>query len=218
MIEKSVFGKTKEGQDVLLFRIKNNCGMEISVINYGCTITSIIIPDKNGKPVDVCLGYDNISQYESNSGYLGAIVGRHANRIKNGEFKLNGKSFKLAVNDGKNHLHGGIKGFDKQVFDCKIENDKLIFTRISPDNEEGYPGDLQLKITYSLATERNTLTINYQAISNEDTVVNLTNHAYFNLSGHNGGSILEHYLQVNANSFTENDEGCHPTGKIGLVK
>lgn len=210
------FGVTKAGELVKKYALINGSGMGVSVLDYGCTVAEIRVPDKNNNPVDVCLGYDTIAEYETNDGFLGAVVGRHANRIQNGRFELNGKVYSLAVNDGPNHLHGGVRGFDKYVWDSEISGDSVIFTRLSPDGEEGYPGNLQLKVTYSL-TDDNTLDITYEAKSDADTVVNLTNHTYFNLGGHKSGTILDQELQLFADRFTENDAHCLPTGKISPV-
>lgn len=213
MITGSFFGTTRSGEKVTKYHLQNGSGMDVFVLDYGCTVAEIHVPDKNHRSADVCLGYDTIGEYEDNDGFLGAVIGRHANRIQNGSFELNGKTYTLAVNDGPNHLHGGLRGFDKYVWDSEIRGDQLIFTRLSPDGEEGYPGNLRLKVIYSL-TPDNTLRIAYVAESDADTVVNLTNHTYFNLNGHNKGNILNLTLQILADSFTENDANCLPTGNI----
>ena len=165
-----------------LISMKNE-QLEVVVSNYGCTIIKVIMADKNGHKDDVVLGYDDFTQYQTLDAYLGALVGRVANRIKAGQFSLNGQDYHLAVNNGPNHLHGGIKGFSYQVFDYTIEDEhtlKLLY--LSKDGEEGYPGDLDLTVIYTLKDD--TLTAHYQATSSADTLINITNHSYFNLSGH----------------------------------
>ncbi|MEG0853928.1 MAG: aldose epimerase family protein [Angelakisella sp.] len=206
------FGTTKDGTPVTLLRITNSMGSYLELLDYGCTIHAIAVPDREGHLTDVALGYDTLAEYEEQDSYLGAAVGRHANRIGAGRFTLKDKLYTLACNNGENHLHGGIRGFDKYVWDYTIgADDSITFTRLSPDGEEGYPGNLTVSITYSLTREC-ALEIGYRAESDADTVVNLTNHNYFNLSG--WGSILSHRLQLFANYFTENDSSCLPTGRI----
>ena len=212
-ILKSDFGIDKYGNKIYEFKIENNKGNYISVLNYGATLKDVVIHDKNNEKIDVSLGYKTISEYETNDAYVGAIVGRHANRIKDGKFELNGKVYNLAKNNNENHIHGGEKGFDKYIWDVEIHNNKLIFTRKSKDLEEGYPGNLKIKVVYEF-NDDNELTINYEAVSDKDTVVNLTNHAYFNLNGENDKDILNHILKLNCSTFTENDDKGLPTGKI----
>lgn len=213
IISKYGFGATKDGQQVTRFRLQNSVGMYVDILDYGCTIQTITVHGKSGDPVDICLGYDTIAEYERNDAYLGAVVGRHANRIGNGKFTLNSDKYSLALNDGPNHLHGGNRGFDKYVWSAVDMDDRLELSRISADMEEGYPGRLDVAVSYRL-TDEGGLEIEYKARSDRDTVVNLTNHAYFNLSGHASGSVLEHMLSIAADRFTENDECCLPTGKI----
>lgn len=213
MITKSLFGTTQAGEPVIQYHLENTKGIAVTVIDYGGTITEMIVPDQNGNPTDVCLGYDTVAEYQANDGYFGTLIGRNANRIQNGFFELNGKTHILVVNDSPNHLHGGRRGFDKYRWESTIREDQLVLSRTSPDGEEGYPGNLQVKATYYL-TEDNTLGIAYEAESDADTIVNLTNHTYFNLNGHNKGTVLDHRLQVFADSFTENDADCLPTGSI----
>ncbi len=213
MINKREFGLTKDKEAVYEFKIENKNGYYITVLNYGCTLTSIVVPDKSNNLVDVCLGYKTIQEYESNEGYLGAIVGRHANRIRSGRFILNDKVYNIAINNGPNHLHGGKRGFDKYIWDYSIEEDGLTFTRRSKHLEEGYPGNLDVKVQYEF-NDNNELSISYEAFSDSDTIVNLTNHCYFNLNGEKQGSILNHYLKLNSSVYTENDENCLPTGKL----
>lgn len=212
-ITREPFGVTEDGKEVFQFRLENNAGASVTVMNYGCTITSILVPDREGRLTDICLGYPTLAEYEKNDGYLGAVVGRHANRIERGVFVLDGKEYRLAVNNGPNHLHGGLRGFDKRVWEYTVEDGRLVFGRRSPDGEEGYPGNLDVSMSYQL-TDDNELILRYEAETDADTVVNLTNHCYFNLSGEGKGTILNHVLQIPAVRFTENDENCLPTGKI----
>lgn len=209
-MEHYTFGRTKDGLDVTAYRIKNSAGASATILDYGCTIQSLSVPNAQGGLTDVVLGYDTVSEYENNTCYLGAAIGRFANRIGGSEFVLNGKTYRLAKNDGPNHLHGGTKGFDKYIWRASEENGSLIFSRLSPDGEESYPGNLNVKIRYTL-TENNEFKIQYDADTDADTVINLTNHSYFNLNG--GGSALDHYLQVFSEHYLENDGGCLPTGK-----
>lgn len=169
------------------------------------------------KLIDVCLGYNTIEEYKKNISYLGTIIGRHANWIKGGKFKLNGVEYKVVVNNGPNHLHGGIKGFDKYVWDYKICKDSIIFSRISKDLEEGYSGNLHVEVNYEFNNNKE-LIISYHATTDSETIVNLTNHCYFNLNGENKGDILGHTLKLNSSKFTENAESYLPTGKILDVK
>ncbi len=206
-----IFGYTKEGEAVSAYRLTNSKGAHAVILNFGCIVQSVSVPNAQGGFTDVVLGYDTVLEYEENGGYLGAAIGRVANRIGRSEFALNGTSYKLAKNDGENHLHGGIKGFDKYIWDASEEGDVLSLSRLSPDGEENYPGNLKVRISYEL-TEENELRITYDADTDADTVVNLTNHSYFNLSGK--GSVLDHSLQVFADEFTENDSACLPTGKL----
>lgn len=211
------FGTAKSGEKVLEYKLTNGRGMAVTVLDYGCTITSITVPDRGGRPVDVCLGYDTLAEYEENSGYFGALVGRHANRLGGGRFTLNGREYRLACNNGPNHLHGGLRGFDKYVWQTAADGDGLCFSRVSPDGEEGYPGDLTVRVRFSLSDD-NALMLAYEAETDADTVVNLTNHSYFNLHGHASGSIYTQRLQVFADAFTENDDQCLPTGRILPVR
>ena len=204
------FGTTSDGQAVTRYILRNSCGMQAAVLSYGAVVQSIMIPDKNGVTRDVVLGYDDISDYEKNFCFFGAFVGRYANRIKNGEFSLNGKSYRLKHIYGAHHLHGI---FAFKVYDGVIEDNAVVFRFTSPPSEEGYPGTLKAELRYRL-TDDNTLDIRYAAASDEDTVINLTNHSYFNLNGHDGENILRHALQIDAESFTETDREGIPTGKI----
>lgn len=208
------FGTTSNGQAVTRYILRNNHGMQAAVLSYGAVVQSIIVPDKNGVMRDVVLGYDNISDYENNFCFFGAFIGRYANRIKNGEFTLNGKTYRLKHTYAAHHLHGI---FSFKVYDGVIEDDAVVFRLTSPQSEEGYPGTLKAEIRYRI-TNDNALEISYAAVSDEDTVINLTNHSYFNLNGHDGDNILRHMLQIDSESFTEIDRDGIPTGRITNVK
>ena len=211
-VTKVEFGTTRDGHPVTAYRLENHVGASVTVLDYGATIQSLCVPNSSGSMTDVVLGYDTVSEYEDNGGYVGATIGRMGNRIGGAVFRLNGRTYPLAKNDGENHLHGGPKGFDKQFWTIlPVGEDSLACCRLSPDGEEGYPGNLQVKVTFTL-TPQNALRIQYDADTDQDTIVNLTNHSYFNLNGH--GSILDHELQVFASRITENDAGCLPTGKL----
>lgn len=220
-ITKKAFGKKRDGREVYLYTLSNTNGMSADIITFGGTVVSLNVPDKAGKTEDVVLGRDNLAGYEDGDCYLGALIGRHGNRIENAEFDLNGVTYKLAKNDGNNHLHGGLKGFDKMVWDAEIikagEAEALKLSYLSKDMEEGYPGNLSVVVTYKL-TNDNALCIHYTAKSDRDTVVNLTNHSYFNLSGHKSGTILNHEIYINAEKFTVINGECIPTGEVADVK
>ena len=209
-ITSEPFGSTKEGRAVARWTMENDAGMAVRVLTYGCTIQSIVVPDRNGNPVDVVLGYDDLAGYEAGSCWFGAFVGRYANRIKNAAFTLNGKEYSLPKNDGPNHLHGT---FERRVFDAAAEDGALVLRYVSPDGEEGYPGALTVTVTYTLA-EDNALRLGYRAATDADTVVNLTNHSYFNLSGAGRGDVLGHLLQLDASRFTDADGESIPTGRV----
>lgn len=216
-ITKNSFGITEDGQEAYLYCLKNADGAYITVTSYGCRIVNICVPDKDGTLRDVCLGYDTLQEYEADTQSFGAVVGRHANRIGNGAFTLNGKTYQLAVNNGPNHLHGGLRGFHHYNWDSQIVDNTVRFTRVSPDGEENYPGTLTMSVVYSWS-EDNELSISYEASSDADTVFNTTNHAYFNLDGDDSSTILEHILMINADSFTEADENVLTTGNILQVE
>lgn len=212
--EKKDFGKLSDGRQVELFTLTNRRGMSVEVTEFGASIVSIVVPDRQGGWRDVVLGCDDAAGYEQQTACLGGIPGRHANRIEKGRFTLNGKEYRLAVNNGPNHLHGGPEGFHRRIWHGEIAGkSSVVFTRLSPDGEEGYPGNLVVAVRYTLE-EDNTLRIRYRAICDRDTVLNLTNHTYFNLDGHRSGSVLGQYLQIFVDRFTENDENCLPTGRI----
>ena len=210
-ITKTAFGTTPDQEPVFLYRMENTSGAYVEILDYGCRITSIGVPDKNGKLTDVALGLKDFDEYLKDDASLGAVVGRFANRIADGHFSLNGKEYNLALNNGSNHLHGGPTGYGQRVFTCKTPNDKLVFSRVSPAGEEGYPGTLTLFVTYGWS-EDNELSISYEATTDEDTILNLTNHGYFNLNGHNSGTILNHELRIDADSITQLNDVQIPTG------
>lgn len=218
-ITKEDFG-TVDGKKVELYTLTNRNGLEAKVMTYGGVVVSLKVPDRNGNLADVVLGYDNLTGYLQDTSYFGSIIGRYANRIAKGKFTLNGVEYKLATNNGENHLHGGIKGFDKVVWDgsaTKIPNGvRLKLAYISRDMEEGYPGNLLLTVFYTL-TNSNELKIDYWATTDKDTVVNLTQHSYFNLAGEGTGDILKHELVINANRFTPVDSTLIPTGELRSV-
>ena len=207
--EQKPFGLTKNGEQVTAYTLKNGA-MSAVILDYGCIIQALYAPDKNGNPVDVVLGYDTVAEYEEHDAYLGAAIGRVGNRIANDKFTLNGKEYTLAVNNGPNHLHGGLVGFDSVMWNAEVTEDALMLSRLSPDGEEGYPGNLAVTITYRLT--ENALELTYDAKTDADTILNLTNHSYFNLAGE--GSVLDHVLTVNADAFCEGDPDCLPTGKL----
>lgn len=215
-ITSKPFGVT-DGKEVRLYRLENASGAYAEVMNYGCTVRSIVVPDKDGKLTDVVLGYDTLEEYTGQNGCLGACIGRHANRLGNAAFRLNGVTYRLAANSAGNNLHGGVRGFDKRVWDAEETAEALVFSRLSPDGEEGFPGNLKVTISFSF-DDQNELTILYRAIGNRDTVVNMTNHTYFHLDGQGAGNVYDTRLYINADSFTENDANCLPTGKILSVK
>ena len=198
-----------------LISMKND-QLEVVVSNFGCTIIKVLMKDKDGNIDDVVLGYDNFKQYQTLDAYLGALVGRIANRIGKGEFTLNGVDYHLAINNGPNHLHGGIKGFSYQIFDYEIKDEKTIeFHYLSKDGEEGYPGNLDFKAIYQL--DGDTLKVRYLATCDQDTIINITNHSYFNLSGKKE-NIYNHLLTVKADCFACIDQDGLPTGVMREVK
>lgn len=219
-IEKKAFGKTKEGINVDQYILKNRNGMEISTINYGGIITSWKTKDRDGNYQDIVLGFDNLSEYESESPYFGAIIGRYGNRIAKGKFTLNDENYNLAVNNDENHLHGGIKGFDKVVWDTREVVDdstaSLVLSYLSDDMEEGYPGNLKVQVTYTL-DNNDKLSVKYEAVTDKITIINLTQHSYFNLSADFNKNILDHDILINADSFLPVDSTLIPTGEIRNV-
>ena len=219
-IEKNQFGKTIDGTDVDQYILSNKKGMEISIITYGGIITSWTAADKNGDYKNIVLGYNALAEYEAETPYFGALIGRYGNRIAKGKFAIDGETYTLAVNNGVNHLHGGLKGFDKVVWDAKtIVNDSMAsleLSYLSKDMEEGYPGKLETKVTYTL-NNKDELSIKYEAKTDKPTIVNLTQHSYFNLTADFNHPILDHELVINADSFLPVDSTLIPTGEFRNV-
>ena len=205
------FGELTDGSAVTAVRIENASGASVTLLDYGATVQSLCVPGRGGELTDVVLGYDEPVSYETKGGHLGATIGRVGNRIGGAAFSLGGVTYPLAKNNGENHLHGGVRGFDKYLWHMTALDDRVAFERTSPDGEEGYPGNLRVKVTFTL-TESNALRIAYDAEADKDTLVNLTNHSYFNLNG--GGSAMNHWLRIPAERFCENDAGCLPTGRL----
>jgi len=213
------FDKTIDGKKVALFLLKNKHGLTAAITNYGGKVVSLTVPDKHGNMADVVLGYANIDGYlHTCEPYFGALIGRYGNRIGGGRFTLNGEQYNLATNNGANHLHGGKKGFNAVVWDAvQPDSQTLILSYTSVDGEEGYPGNLQVKVTYTL-NDRNELGITYDATTDKATVVNLTHHSFFNLNGEGNGTINDHVLQINADRYTPVDAGLIPTGELAQVE
>jgi len=212
------FGTTADGTEVFLYTLKNQSGMEATITNYGGIVVSLRVPDRAGKFDDVVLGYDSLSGYLKETPYFGALIGRYGNRIDKGKFTLNGKEYALATNNGKNHLHGGLKGFDKVVWSAEqmgtTAGPSLVLKYLSKDGEEGYPGNLRVQAIYTV-TEANELTVEFSATTDKPTVVNLTHHSYFNLAGAaSPTTILDHVMMIDANRFTPIDDGLIPTGEL----
>lgn len=219
-IIKSLYGKTPSGKEVYVYALDNGKGVSAEILTYGGIIKNLYVTDKNGVKTDVVLGRDTLEDYLQNDGYLGAAIGRHANRIARGEFELNGKMYHVGINEGKNSLHGGKIGFDQKVWEAKAVDGaepSLVLTLTSPDGEEGFPGNVNITMTYTITAE-NALKINYNAVSDADTVLNLTNHSYFNLAGHDSGCMEKQILQINAGFYTPNDNECMPTGEVLSVE
>jgi aldose 1-epimerase len=217
--EKIAFGKTPDGQNVDLYTLANKNGAEVAITNFGGSVVSIKVADRQGKIEDVVLGYDSLDGYVSDKAYLGAVIGRYGNRIAQGRFTLDGATYTLARNNGENSLHGGIKGFNKAVWNAREvagkDGPSVELTYLSKDGEEGYPGNLAVKVVYTL-TERNELKIDYSATTDKKTVVNLTNHSYFNLNP-SGSDILQHVVMIDADKFTPVDAALIPTGELRSV-
>jgi aldose 1-epimerase len=220
-IAKQTFGKTSDEKAVDLYTLTNDSGMVVKITNFGGIITSLKVPDRDSIIDDVVLGFDSLEEYLKGHPYFGAIVGRYANRICKGKFTLNGIDYTLATNQGGNHLHGGNKGFDKVVWDAyTMKTDDSVVLKLeylSPDREEGYPGNLSCIVIYTL-TEANELKIFYEAKTDKTTIINLTHHGYYNLAGHGSGDILGHELMLTADNYTPVDDTLIPTGEIKSVK
>jgi aldose 1-epimerase len=220
-ITKAPFGTTKDGKAVDIYTLRNANGVEARIMTYGGIVVSMKVPDKKGKFDDVVLGCNTVTEYEKPLPYFGALIGRYGNRIANGKFSLNGQSYTLVTNDGPNALHGGPKGFDKVVWTAKPVDNKLgpslEMSYISKDGEEGYPGNLTITALYTLTAD-NALRLEYTAVTDKDTVVNLTQHSYFNLAGEGNGDILKHEVFMPAKSFTPVNSTLIPTGELRPVK
>jgi len=214
-INREPFGITAEHEEVKIFSVANDAGMEVKITNFGAILTHIRVPDRRGKIDDVVHGHDTLDGYLNRSRYFGAVIGRYANRIARGRFVLNGVEYSLAINNGANHLHGGLRGFDKVVWEAREIDDGIQLSYLSRDGEESYPGNLCARVAYSL-TEASELRVEYFATTDKDTIINLTNHSYFNLAG--GGTILDHEVMINADAFTPVDETLIPTGEIREVQ
>lgn len=220
-IQKELFGKTQDGREVDLYTLTNASQLVAKITNYGAILVSLEVPDREGKVADITLGYDTLDEYIEDTPYFGATVGRYANRIAKGRFILDGAEYRLATNNGENHLHGGNVGFDKVLWHAEElktrETIGLKLTYLSKDGQEGYPGNLACTVIYTL-TNDNELNISYEAQTDKATPVNLTHHSYFNLAGQGAGDILNHKLMLNADHFTPVDDGLIPTGEIKSVK
>ena len=220
-IKQSAFGKTPDGKEILLYVLTNKNGLEAAVSNFGGDLVSLKVPDHQGKLGNIVLGYDTLDGYVNDKNFFGGTIGRYGNRIAQGKFSLNGVTYTLARNNGENHLHGGSIGFNKVVWQAKEVSSKegpsLQLNYLSKDGEEGYPGNLSVEVTYTL-TDGNALKIDYQATTDKDTVVNLTNHSYFNLAGNAAGDILDHQLMISADQYTPVDAGLIPTGELREVQ
>jgi len=218
---KKAYGTLPDGNTAFLYTLKNKNGMEATITNYGGIVVSLMAPDSHGTMKDIVLGYDSLSSYVANNPYFGALIGRYGNRIGKGTFKLNDVQFKLAANNGENHLHGGLKGFDKVLWEVReLEGQpgkSLVLRYHSEDGEEGYPGRLSVRVVYALS-DSNELKIDYEATTDKPTVVNLTHHSYFNLAGAGNGDILGHELEIMGDTFTPVDDGLIPTGELKAVK
>lgn len=213
-MDKFPYGALSDGREVTAYRIRNAAGCELVVLDYGVTLVSLTMPDRDGKLVDVILGYDTAKEYEENGGFFGACIGRVCNRIGGSSFTLDGVKYDLVPSEGKNQLHGGTQGFDRRFFDVAEVPGGLVFTRLSPDGEEGFPGNVQVTITVTLSDD-NVLTFDYAADTDKPTPVSLTNHSYFNLGGE--GDMLDHVLKIYASNFTPVDPESIPTGEIAPV-
>src|SRR5579863_3204694 len=220
-MKKTLFGKLRDGRDVHFYSLANNQGSQVAITDFGASVVSLLVPDRHGKMEDVVLGYDNPQAYETGAFYLGATIGRFGNRIANGQFILNNIKYTLEKNNGPHHLHGGSRGFHKVLWTAEDEDvstpaaSSLLLRYLSADGEEGYPGNLSVSVTFTL-TPANELKIDYRASTDKDTVVNLTNHSYFNLAA--SGTILGHQLQLAASRFTPVDSGLIPTGELRSVQ
>lgn len=210
------FGQTEDGKPVSLFKLVNSHGNEVRLTNFGAILVSVEVPDRNGQKANINLGYSSIDGYLTRHPYFGSTVGRFCNRIAEGKFELDGKSFNLAINNGPNHLHGGLVGFDRYVWQAETVGDGVKFSMVSPDGDEGYPGNLSVEAVYGWNDE-NELSYRFKATTDAPTVLNLTNHAYWNLGGVGSGNVLEHEVQLNCDQMLDVDETLIPTGTKSKV-
>lgn len=218
-LDASAFGGTIDNKKVSLYTISNANGMHAQLTNYGARVASLIVPDQEGNPIDVVIGMSSVEDYQnSTEAYFGATIGRYGNRLAKGKFTLNGQEYSVPLNNGDNALHGGNKGFQDVVWDVdSVDDNSIVFSYLSPDMEEGFPGNLNVKVRYTL-TDENELKIDYEATTDKTTVINLTNHAFFNLNGEGSGDILNHRLQVYADRFVPVNENLIPTGELAPVE
>ena len=208
------FGMTSKGEEARLFTIQNDKGMEIKVSDYGATLVQVRVPDKEGRLLDVVLGYDDVQGYEAGNAFFGATIGRVANRIGNGEFRLGGRTYELTRNDGQNTLHGGRDFYNKRIWKTgETQEDHVEFLMVSPSGDQGFPGNVKISVTYTL-TKDNEVKIHYRAVPDADTLMNLTNHSYFNLSGHASGTVLDQEVMLYADAYARADSQSIPTGEI----
>ena len=214
-MDEKEFGKLKDGRAAYLYTLRNGNGLEAQITDFGGIVTKLIVPDKNGQPVDIVLGFDTLAEYEVNPPYFGAIIGRCANRIGSGRFTLDGKTYQLDCNEGgSNHLHGGIEGFNKKLWKAEQPSeDSLLLMLYSPDGDQGYPGNLVVSVVYTLTAD-NALRIRYRGMSDQRTLLNLTNHTYFNLGGQAADTVFNHWLRIEADKTTEITDNLALTGKL----
>lgn len=216
-VEKEKFGTTRDGKDVYAYTLYNANGMRAKIINFGANLVSLLVPDQNGNLEDVVLGYDTLEGYYGNGSFLGATIGPSANRIAGAGFEINGKKYQIDVNDGVNNLHSHMEeGYHKQLWEAEEGADSVTLTIEGKDGEMGFPGNKKVSMTFSLSDD-NALKLSYHGTSDADTIINMTNHTYFNLSGHKAGKIEDHLLQINASNYTPVVPGSIPTGEIAPV-
>ena len=216
-ISKKSFGTTKKGEQATLYVLENSNGMQVTVTDYGACVVNVLVPDRNGKLADVALGYDDVRGYDENGTYYGAFIGRNGNRIDQAAFVLNGKKIQLTPNENENNLHSGPDGFEFMMWEAKADDNAVAFHHFSPDGEQGFPGNFDITVTYTL-TEDNAVEIHYEGNCDQDTVANMTNHSYFNLGGHDSGLVYDQTMQLNASCYTPViDSKSIPTGEIAPV-
>lgn len=217
-ITSKKFGKSPKGEEITLFTITNKNNVTATVMDFGAILVNLLVPDKNGEVKDLVLGFDNVEDYFENSGCFGSTIGRNSNRIANSEFGINGITYRLDKNESHNNLHSGFDGYHLRMWSAGVQGGNAVkFSLMSPDLDQGFPGNFEVSVTYTL-TDDNEVKIHYEGISDKDTVANLTNHSYFNLAGHNSGSVLDHTLWLNASRYTPISAGGIPTGEIANVK